>query len=176
MLQWLAVLVLGHNVQADPGLLRGTGRGGENHGGASPSVAVVTNPAPRPAPAAGGDTTERSGLAPLWWLSFVSDADVFLGMAIVEATSEAAAVERATSLGINPGGEALAVDIPAERRAEHEPHRDRLIGADEARTLFEAKPLHEWEEAGEVTPAMLEHLEVAGQVVLYTQPPPEPDR
>jgi hypothetical protein len=45
---------------------------------------------------------------PLEWyyLSFATDSE-FLGAAIVEAHGEVTATERATKLGINPGGEVL---------------------------------------------------------------------
>jgi hypothetical protein len=166
MLQWLAVLVLGHNVQKDPGLL----------GGQALPVPVVTELAPQTlAPAASRDTTERAGPVPLWWLSFVSEADVFLGLAIVEGGSETEAVLRAHQLGIHPGGQLMGFEVPPEYRATCEPHQDRSLTADEARALFEAKPIREWEESGGITPEMLEHLDAAGVVVTDTQPPPPPE-
>jgi len=172
MLQWLAVLVLGHNVQKDPSLLGGSRRGGKtaalvsrqgNHEAAKPRQVKPRDP---------GSFT--LGPAPLWWLSFASEADVFLGLAIVEARNHTEAVQRTLTLGINPGGQVAAIEIPADLRATHEPYRDRLLTEDEARAL-EAKPIREWEETGDLTPEMLEHLAASGQLVTHTQPPPEFD-
>lgn len=60
-----------------------------------------------------------------WWLSFVGEGE-FLGVIVIEAPSEAAAVQKAWRQGINPGGDVLA----GELREEYVPgpeHRNRLL-------------------------------------------------
>jgi hypothetical protein len=47
-----------------------------------------------------------------WYLSFADDG--WLGAAIVEGDSIVSAAARAHALGINPGGEVLGVELPAE--------------------------------------------------------------
>ena len=46
----------------------------------------------------------------LWWLSFADD-DGFLGAVLVNAISYLDAVQLATMLGLNPGGEILGVNL-----------------------------------------------------------------
>lgn len=69
----------------------------------------------------------------LWYISFASETG-FLGATVVEADSPPAALEEATRLGINPGGEA-AIWWLAERDDGTIPDiakfRDRLVWRDE---------------------------------------------
>ncbi len=69
----------------------------------------------------------------LWYISFASETG-FLGATVVEADSPPAALQEATRLGINPGGEA-AIWWLAERDdgtiAEIAKFRDRLVWRDE---------------------------------------------
>lgn len=64
-----------------------------------------------------------------FWLSFVEGKN--LGVAIVEGRGILTATEQAWRLGINPGGEVLAMpcDAPAEQ------YRNRLLAPSEARVL-----------------------------------------
>lgn len=62
----------------------------------------------------------------LYWLSFASET-AFLGVAIVEAPNLAGAVDEAMRRGLNPGGQALAVEVPAEHVEQARPYRNRLI-------------------------------------------------
>lgn len=67
---------------------------------------------------------------------FVSFAtrDAFLGATIVEASSPQEAIEVATMLGRNPGGEGAVLHIPAEARNEPDfaVYRTKLVGRGEA--------------------------------------------
>lgn len=49
---------------------------------------------------------------PFWWLSFVSDLDVALGVCIVRGEDLIHATTRAHELGINPGGQVLGFEVP----------------------------------------------------------------
>lgn len=77
---------------------------------------------------------------PLWWLSFC-DTDKpagtqFLGVAIVQAATESAAVTRAHKIGVNPGGQVtIAGPLPAGAIAAE--WCDRLLTADEADAIPE---------------------------------------
>ena len=83
-----------------------------------------------------------------WWLSFV-DAELppgeqFLGVCIVEAETDLDAVRTTHSLGINPGGEVIAVQIaPTDPSA-----MNRLLGKDKAARLSaqvnKPKPPYPW--------------------------------
>lgn len=53
------------------------------------------------------------GPAAFYWLSFASE-EGNLGCALVEASSMEEAVTEAHRLGINPGGEVMGVEIPAD--------------------------------------------------------------
>lgn len=81
---------------------------------------------------------------PLWWLSFC-DTDrpagsQFLGVAIVQAPTFAAAITRSHVIGANPGGEIASVGpIPAEFIAAE--FRDRLLTKDEAEAIPEPEGL-----------------------------------
>ena len=83
----------------------------------------------------------------VWWLSFVGgQPERCLGVVLTEAPSFPQAVSRANELGLNPGGQVAGFVVPFGEK-EHDPaHRDRLISPEELRTLFQAKPLREWEE------------------------------
>lgn len=54
----------------------------------------------------------------LWYISFVED-ETFAGATVVEAVSAEHAIMVATARGLNPGGEALVIEVPEE--AEDEP-------------------------------------------------------
>lgn len=73
-----------------------------------------------------------------WWLSF-TDADLpegsqFLGVAVVEARGLAWAITVAHGLGINPGGDVMAIEIPDEH-VPPESFRNRLLDRAEAESL-----------------------------------------
>lgn len=76
----------------------------------------------------------------LWWLSFC-DTDrppgtQFLGVAVVQAPTFAAAITRSHRIGVNPGGQVQAVgplrasDVPPE-------WRDRLLSAADVEAMPE---------------------------------------
>jgi hypothetical protein len=80
---------------------------------------------------------------PLWWLSFcdpdLPEGSQFLGAAIVQAPTLAAAITRSHVAGCNPGGEVqvagpLAVDSIGPE------WRDRLLTKDEALSIPEPQP------------------------------------
>jgi DNA-binding XRE family transcriptional regulator len=70
---------------------------------------------------------ERADTSPQkwwWWLSFCeATACRFLGAMFVEATNTVTALERASALGMNPGGE---VAIPGPIRRERTWHPERI--------------------------------------------------
>jgi hypothetical protein len=56
----------------------------------------------------------------------------FIGATVVEAEDEEGAIERATALGINPGGEAAIVRLTCERLPEDRAnYLDRLVPREE---------------------------------------------
>lgn len=72
---------------------------------------------------------------PLWWLSFADasrpEGRKFLGAAIIQAPTFAAAITRSHVIGVNPGGEVASMGpIPAGHIAAE--WRDRLLTKDEA--------------------------------------------
>lgn len=62
----------------------------------------------------------------LYWLSFATD-EAFFGVVIIEAKDPATAFERATSRGLNAGGQVLAIQIPEEYVDHAWPYRNRLM-------------------------------------------------
>mgnify|MGYP001434113113 CR=1 FL=1 len=48
-----------------------------------------------------------------WFISFATD-DGFLGATVVAAEDDAGALEEATRRGLNPGGEAVIIQVPPE--------------------------------------------------------------
>lgn len=73
-----------------------------------------------------------------WWLSFCDTerpaGEQFLGVAIVEAPNVPMATVRAWDLGVNPGGQVAAYDVPAGHLPAVE-WRDRLLTRAEAEAL-----------------------------------------
>ena len=70
-----------------------------------------------------------------WWISFVDsgrpEGSQFLGVTVVQGGSLPRALANAWDLGINPGGEALALQIPAPNvPASH--LRNRLLAREES--------------------------------------------
>jgi len=88
----------------------------------------------------------------LTYCSFADD-DGCKGVVILEgALDPVQAAIRAHALGVNPGGELLAVpcndeepDVPADVFAAMAANVHRLIPAAEARVLFKTRSLGEWE-------------------------------
>ncbi len=54
----------------------------------------------------------------LWYLSFVSDDDEFLGVSIVNGNDPESAVASATEQDCHPGGAVLAMPIPPDEAAK----------------------------------------------------------
>ena len=78
-----------------------------------------------------------------FYLSFASDYQ-FLGAAIVWAHGILTAVERASRLGINPGGEVLCYAIPRQYLRRVPPDlRNRLLSEAEVRKRLAGKKLGE---------------------------------
>lgn len=72
----------------------------------------------------------------MYWISFASDTGP-LGVAIVEAETGAEALNVASRLKLNPGGQAMIVEIPTvEGRHEAWPYRNRLISREEIERIF----------------------------------------
>lgn len=66
-----------------------------------------------------------------WWLSFADD-DGFLGAVLTQAKGFINAVQKTHDLGINPGGEVKAVQLPDNiaahpKFATHEQYADQLL-------------------------------------------------
>ena len=71
----------------------------------------------------------------LMWLSFADD-DRFLGGVYVVARGLMHAIERTIQLGVNPGGQVAAWDVPEENAARVKPEwRDRLLNKAEVTKL-----------------------------------------
>lgn len=75
-----------------------------------------------------------------WWLSF-ADGDLpkgeqFLGVALVRAHGMGTAAMTAHTLGINPGGEAMGIEIPPTFDIPAE-YQNRLLTKDECAALDE---------------------------------------
>jgi len=87
---------------------------------------------------------EESRRALGWfYLSFASERG-FLGAIIVWAHGILTAVERASRLGINPGGDVLCYPIPRKQlRRVPADLRDRLLSEAEVRRRLEGKRLDE---------------------------------
>jgi hypothetical protein len=84
--------------------------------------------------------TEPEPDDPLWWLSFCDpsrpEGSRFLGVAIVQAPTFAAAITRSHVTGVNPGGEVASMGpIPAECIAAE--WRGRLLTREEAESVPE---------------------------------------
>ena len=76
----------------------------------------------------------------MWWLSFCDtgkpEGSQFLGVAIVQAPTLAAAVTRSHVQGVNPGGQVASMGpIPQEYIPGE--WRDRLLSKDEAEAIPE---------------------------------------
>lgn len=71
----------------------------------------------------------------VWWLSFADEIEGFLGVAIVEGDGPASAMQNATELGINPGGEIMSCLVPGERIPAQ--YRNRLLTRAEAAEVDE---------------------------------------
>ena len=69
----------------------------------------------------------------IWWLSFADPTkpanSQFLGVAIVKALGNAHAMKKARDLGINPGGEIAAYELPLSPECEEHygKHMDKLL-------------------------------------------------
>ena len=87
------------------------------------------------------------------YCSYATDEDGCLGVCILEGDlNPVQAALKAKELGISPGGQLLAVacnrkdpEMPPEEFAIMEANINRLIPPEEARTLFEAKSIKEFE-------------------------------
>jgi len=79
---------------------------------------------------------------PLWWLSFRDpdrpEGSRFLGVAIIQAATLAAAMTRSHRLGVNPGGE-VASRGPVDPQRIAAGWRDRLLSRDEADSVPEPR-------------------------------------
>jgi hypothetical protein len=82
----------------------------------------------------GAGEFEEGEVTGLFYISFATDAG-FRGATVVEAANEANAVIVASRLGLNPGGEAAVLAIPADagarELAEILSYKNRLVGKDE---------------------------------------------
>lgn len=74
----------------------------------------------------------------MYYISFATD-DGFLGATVVEASSSESALEEATRLGINPGGEAAILEVPEGFENEARQMLNRLVGLDEMLTQHGGK-------------------------------------
>ncbi len=73
----------------------------------------------------------------MYWISFVDEQDHFAGAVIVESAGGfGGALEEAIRRGLNPGGQALVMEIPARHRDQARPYRHRLMQRDELLRVF----------------------------------------
>jgi len=87
---------------------------------------------------------------PRWHFLSFADGTRFLGGAIVRSHGFLTAVERATALGLNPGGDVLCCPIRRKDLWRVPPGlRNRLLSEDEVITRLEGRPLDS--EPGAVT-------------------------
>jgi hypothetical protein len=87
----------------------------------------------------------------LYWISFAS-AQGFLGAVITEGETADGALNVVSELNLNPGGQAMIVEIPTPGfRHEAWPYRNRLLQNNEIERVFRvrAKVQHVVEAAGE---------------------------
>lgn len=87
----------------------------------------------------------------MYWISFASDQG-FLGAVIAEGSSPEDAVGQVSQLKLNPGGQAMIVEIPTVRYRHHAwPYRNRLLQKDEIERVFgeKADPHQVQEAAGD---------------------------
>lgn len=92
--------------------------------------------------------TEMREPARLFWLSFADDdAGGFLGVVITEAHGPATAAGKCWGLGINPGGQMMAIEIPPDYSPQPPiEYRDRLLSKEQiAEFCGDAKSLGELE-------------------------------
>jgi hypothetical protein len=70
----------------------------------------------------------------LWYISFATDKR-HLGSTVVEAANAKGAIEEATRRKLNPGGEAMIVEVPKEALGHQDIARmmNRLAGSEEMR-------------------------------------------
>jgi hypothetical protein len=101
----------------------------------------------------------RNGLdAMMYWISFASDQG-FLGVVIAEGETPQAALAAVTELNLNPGGEAMLVEIPTVAYRHHAwPYRNRLLQRGEIARIFgpAADPHEVQEAAGEACSVVCE--------------------
>jgi hypothetical protein len=89
---------------------------------------------------------ERKNPPGWWYLSFVSDDDVFLGVAIVQGQGLITAVRRAHRLKINPGGQLMGLEIPDISLVPEEARERLLSKADLERLLGPVRRLGDIED------------------------------
>lgn len=90
---------------------------------------------------------ERREPARLFWISFADDdRGGFLGVVITEAQGVGTASEKCWELGINPGGQMAAWELPSDFPPPPLEYRDRLLSkAQIAEFCNDAKSLGELE-------------------------------
>ena len=91
----------------------------------------------------------------LWYMSFASDAG-FLGAVMVMANNAVHAAERAWELGINPGGEVMALPVPDGVEVPPE-FRDRLLSREDIGRL-DGKPPKSLNDIGGIDPELIEQI------------------
>lgn len=85
-----------------------------------------------------------------WWLSFASDENVFLGVCLVDADHFIEACRVAKTVGCNPGGQAMGVELPPlpEAQAEWALPTNRLLSQADLEAALgkeRVKPIREWD-------------------------------
>lgn len=68
-----------------------------------------------------------------WWLSFAGPH--FLGCATVQGADEMSAILHARALGIDPGGDVMALESPTEYGDPPAQYANRLLNAEESDLL-----------------------------------------
>ena len=119
-----------------------------------PTATVEFEPAGEPIEISGPPLDALLGYAepspddPLWWMSFCDPSKApprrkqrpggpsFLGGAVIQGPTLAAAITRSHLLGVNPGGE-VAAQGPIPPHWIGQEWRDRLLTADEVRSVPE---------------------------------------
>lgn len=70
----------------------------------------------------------------LFYLSFVGD-EGFRGAVVTRANGPTTALMKVHRLGINPGGQVLTIELPADHRVS-EDALDRLLNTEEVKAIF----------------------------------------
>jgi hypothetical protein len=97
----------------------------------------------------------------LFYISFATDTD-FLGATVIDGLSETSALDIATNLGLNPGGQAAIIEIPTKlwEAPDVKPMIGKLFNKEQMRAMG-SKPAKDLDE--ETREALEYHSHVVNQ-------------